>query len=74
VRDFREDGEIVRSVGFSPDGQWLLATFDSGLIRVYPLNRNVVMDWISQHIYLRPFTCAEREKFVIDPPCAAETG
>jgi WD40 repeat protein/serine/threonine protein kinase len=68
---FSAEGEIVRSTAFSPDGQWLLATFDSGLIRVYPLNQQVVMDWIAQHVYLRPFTCDERLKFAIEPLCSA---
>lgn len=71
IRDFRAEGEIVRSASFSPDGLWLIASFDSGLIRVYPLNKQVIMDWIAQYVYLRPFDCAERQKFALEPLCAS---
>ncbi len=74
LREFDETGEIVRSVEFSPDGQWLLASFDSGLIRVYPLTQQVVMDWIAQNVYLRPFDCAERQQFALEPACPEDAG
>ena len=69
LQDFEANGEIVRSVSYSPDGAWLLASFDSGLVRVYALNDTVVMDWVHEHVYLRDFTCDERAKFVIEPLC-----
>lgn len=71
VRAFSNQ-DAVTSVAFSPDGQWVMATFDTGLIRVYPLNKQVVVDWVGEHIYLRPFNCEERQRFGIEPLCPAD--
>ncbi|MBN8620592.1 MAG: protein kinase [Anaerolineae bacterium] len=73
VRAFSGEGAVLNAT-FSPDGQWVMTTFDSGLIRIYPLNQAVVLDWITEHVYLRPFSCEERQRFGIEPLCLPEVG
>jgi WD40 repeat protein len=75
LRRFTGHGDVIRSVAFAPDGQSVLsASGDSTIIQWrVSLSLDDLIGWANTNRYVRDFTCAERERYAIEPLCAAPT-
>jgi WD40 repeat protein len=67
--------DIIRNVDFGPDGQTVLSGSGDTTVRLWRIltDTNSLVQWVEQNRHVREFTCAERERYGIEPPCSQPT-
>ena len=75
LRRYTGHGGGVSSVAFSPDGQMVLSGSLDHTVRQWQLALGLddLIDWTQANRYLRDFTCAERQRYGIEPLCLPPT-
>jgi WD40 repeat protein/serine/threonine protein kinase len=75
LRRFAGHADVIRSVAFAPDGQTVLSGSGDSTVRQWQvsLSLNDLIAWVNDNRYVRDFTCAERERYAIEPLCPAPT-
>lgn len=75
LRRFSGHEGVIRNVAFSPDGQTVLSGSGDDSVRLWQVNLSLadLKTWTRENRYVRDFTCAERERFAIEPLCAGPT-
>ncbi|GAB4441442.1 MAG: hypothetical protein Kow00120_09930 [Anaerolineae bacterium] len=71
---------VVRSVAYSPGGQRALSGAEDGSVRVWDLqpadladlSSAALVEWTYENRYVRALTCAERERYRVEPLCTPE--
>lgn len=72
---YRWDTSPVIDMHLIDDEQAALVGFGDGRIVLYDMvSLDGVADWLREHRYVAPLTCAQRDLFNIDPPCDSATG
>ena len=75
LQRFSGHDDVIRSVDFSPDGQSVISGSGDDTVRMWRiiLDKDALVAWVQANRYVRDFTCAERQRYTIDPPCEAPT-
>ena len=70
VRRFSGYGQRIRSVAFSPDGQYLIfGEQELHHIRLY--SSDDLLTWINNYRVMDTVTCAEQRRLIVNPECAS---
>jgi WD40 repeat protein/serine/threonine protein kinase len=75
LRRFIGHEDVIRSVAFSHDGMSVLSGSGDGTVREWQVSLSLedLIGWASVNRYVREFTCAERERYTIEPVCPTPT-
>ncbi len=75
IQRFSGHTDAVRSVAFAPDATiFMSASADSSIkLWLVRLTLDDLREWVSNNRFTRELTCAERERFGVEPLCPAPT-
>jgi WD40 repeat protein len=62
----------LQDVAFSPDGHTAVASIWDGTVRMWVISSEALLEWVEENRYRRDFTCAERERYRVEPLCAED--
>lgn len=75
IQRFTGHIDEVQSVAFAPDGESIVSTGGDFAVKHWQLRLefDALEQWINDNRYIRELTCAERERYGVDPLCAEPT-
>ena len=75
LRRYSGHQDVIRSIALSPDGKSMLSGAGDGTVRQWQLALDLddLIQWAQANRYLREFTCAERQRYNVEPLCLPPT-